>query len=140
MILKMIKKKKQGVAALITVLSMGGLIFTIALGAVIIAYFANQNILSFRNSTRAFYASQSGLQDALLKLERNKDYRDSFNLSIDGVNNVTVSFAEFNPPREFAIISTSTFAQSNTRIQVIVEIDDTTGLITPTSTSEQMID
>ena len=130
--------KLRGVAALITVLSLGGLIFTISMGSALISFWANQNIKSIRGSNKAFYAAQSGLQDALIKLERNKDYTTGgFNLNINGTNDVsvTVSFAS----GQATITSTSTLSQINKKLQAVADINATTGLITPTSTVEQTL-
>jgi len=130
--------KLRGVAALITVLSIGGLIFTISMGSALISFWANQNIKSIRGSNKAFYAAQSGLQDALIKLERNKDYTTGgFNLNINGTNDVsvTVSFAS----GQATITSTSTLSQMNKNLQTVADINATTGLITPTSTVEQTL-
>jgi len=126
--------KLHGVAALITVLSLGGLVMTISMGMAIISFWANQNIKSIRDSNKAFYAAQSGLQDALIKLERNKDFTGSFNLSINGTNDVSVnvSFAS----GQATINSTSTLSQINKKLQTKADINATTGLITPTSTTE----
>ena len=130
--------KLRGVAALITVLSLGGLIFTISMGSALISFWANQNIKSIRGSNKAFYAAQSGLQDALIKLERNKDYTTGgFNLNINGTNDVsvTVSFAS----GQATITSTSTLSQMNKNLQAVIDINATTGLIIPTSTVEQTL-
>ena len=130
--------KLRGVAALITVLSLGGLIFTISMGSALISFWANQNIKSIRGSNKAFYAAQSGLQDALIKLERNKDYTTGgFNLNINGTNDVsvTVSFAS----GQATITSTSTLSQMNKNLQTVADINATTGLIIPTSTVEQTL-
>ena len=129
--------KKKGIAALITVLSLGGLIFTISMASAIIAFWANQNIKSIRDSNKAYYASYSGVQDALIKLERNKDFTGSFNLSINGTNDVSVvvSFAS----GQATINSTSTLSQINKKLQTVADINATTGLITPTSTVEQTL-
>jgi len=133
-----IKNFRKGVAALITVLSLGGLIFTISMASAILAFWANQNIKSIRDSNKAFYAAYSGLQDAFIKLERNKDYTSNvFNLSINGTNDVSVvvSFAS----NQATITSTSTLNQINKKLQTVADINATTGLITPTSTVEQTL-
>jgi uncharacterized protein with GYD domain len=133
-----IKNFRKGIAALITVLSLGGLIFTISMASAILAFWANQNIKSIRDSNKAFYAAQSGLQDALIKLERNKDYTSSvFNLSINGTNDVSVivSFAS----NQATITSTSTLSQINKKLRTVADINATTGLIIPTSTVEQTL-
>jgi len=127
-------KSYKGVAALITVLSLGGLIFTISMGTAIVSFWANQNIKSIRDSNKAFYVAQSGLQDSLIKLERNKDFTGNFNLSVNVTNDVytNVTFSS----SQATITSTSTVSSINKKLQTIVDIDATTGLITPTSTTE----
>ena len=127
-------KSYKGVAALITVLSLGGLIFTISMGTAIVSFWSNQNIKSIRDSNKAFYVAQSGLQDSLIKLERNKDFTGNFNLSVNVTNDVytNVTFSS----SQATITSTSTVSSINKKLQTIVDIDATTGLITPTSTTE----
>jgi len=127
-------KSYKGVATLITVLSLGGLIFVISLSSALISFWANQNIKSIRDSNKAFYAAQSGIQDSLIKLERNKDFTGSFNLSINGTNDVSCSVSNSNG---LAITtSTASLLQINKRLQTTINISTTTGLITPTSTTE----
>jgi hypothetical protein len=104
------------------------------MASAIISFWANQNIKSIRDSNKAFYAAQSGLQDSLIKLERNKDFTGSFNLSINGTNDVSCSVSNSNG---LAITtSTASLLQINKRLQTTINISTTTGLITPTSTTE----
>lgn len=129
---------KKGIAALITVLSLGGLIFTISMGSALISFWANQNIKSIRDSNKAFYAAQSGLQDTLIKLERNKDFPSgSFTLSVYNTSDVSVSVT--NSSGQAIINATSTISQVNKKLQAVIDIDTTTGLITPTSTVEMVL-
>lgn len=126
---------KKGVAALITVLSLGTLIVLLGLTSSILAYWANQNIDSNKKSLKTYYAAYSGIQDSLIKLERNKDYTSSgFKLNVNVTDDVSVlvSFAS----NQATINSTSTLSQINKKLQTIVDINATTGLITPTSTTE----
>jgi len=125
-----IKNCFRGVASLITIISLGTLIFIISLATSILAYYSNLNIDSNKKATIANYAAYSGLQDALLKLERNKDYSSSFNLSVNGTNDVSVTVSGWT------ITSTATFSQISKKLQTVVVIDSTTGLIIPTSTVE----
>ncbi|HOK17523.1 MAG TPA: hypothetical protein PL164_02095, partial [Candidatus Paceibacterota bacterium] len=125
-----IKNCFRGVASLITVISLGTLIFIVSLATSILAYYSNLNIDSNKKAIIANYAAYSGLQDALLKLERNKDYSSSFNLSVNGTNDVSVTVSGGT------ITSTATFSQISKKLQTVVVIDSTTGLITPTSTVE----
>ena len=73
-------------------------------------------------------------KDVLIKLERNKDFTGNFNLSVNTTNDVytTVSFSS----GQATIISTSTISSINKKLQTKADINATTGLITPTSTTE----
>ena len=134
----------KGVAALITVLSLGGLIMTISMGMALISFWANQNIKSIRDSNKAFYAAYSGIQDTLIKLERNKDFPSgsfnltgSFNLSLYNTNDVSVNFT--NSSGQVTVNATSTVGIVNKKLQAVINVDTTTGLVTPTSTVEQTL-
>jgi len=127
-------KFKKGVAALITILSLGTLIFIISLSTAAVTFWGVKNIDSNQKSLKAYYAAYSGMQDALLKLERNKDFSGDFNLSINSTDDVFVSVS--NISGQATITVTSTFGQINKKIQTVTDINSTTGLITPTSTTE----
>ena len=130
--------KFRGVAALITVLSLGGLIMTISMGMALISFWANQNIKSIRDSNKAFYAAYSGIQDTLIKLERNKDFPSgSFNLSLYNTNDVSANFT--NSSGQATVNATSTVGIVNKKLQAVINVDTTTGLVTPTSTVEVSI-
>ena len=130
-----IKNSLKGVATLITVLSIGSLISIISFSMAIISYLSAQNIKSALDSTKSFYAAYSGLQDAQLKLERDKDYSSTnFNLSINDDDDVSVSVSNING--EAIATSTSGFSSVNKQLQTVFVIDTTTGLVTPTSTTE----
>jgi len=128
----------SGVAALITVLSLGGLIMTISMGMALISFWANQNIKSIRDSNKAFYAAYSGLQDTLIRLERNKDFPSgSFNLSFYNTNDVSVSLT--NSSGQVTVNTTSTVGIVNKKLQAVINVDTTSGLVTPSSTVEQTL-
>jgi len=111
---------------------------TISLGMALISYWANQNIKSIRDSNKAFYAAQSGIQDTLIKLERNKDLpSSSFNLSVYNTNDVSVSV--INSSGQATVNSLATIGQVNKKLQAVINVDATTGLVTPTSTIEVSI-
>jgi len=130
-------KFRKGVAALITILSLGTLVFIISLATSILAFWAIKNIDATQKSLKTYYAAYSGVQDALIKLERNKDFNSSFNLGINTDNDVYVSV--INTTSSATITATSTLSQVNKKIQTITDINSTTGLITPTSTTELTI-
>jgi len=127
-------KFKKGVATIIIVISLGTLIFIVSLATTILAFWSTQNISASQKSLKAYYAAYSGVQDSLIKLERNKDFSGNFNLSINSTNDVSVSVS--NTGSQATITVTSAFGQANKKIQTITDVDSTTGLITPTSTTE----
>jgi len=132
-----LKQKRKAVAALITVLSIGFLIFSLSLTTSVLAFWINRNIHNIQKSTKAYYSSYSGIQDALIKLQKNKNFSGSFNLSIYSANDVSVSVS--NTGSQAIATSTASFSQMQKRIQSIVPISTTgpaTGIIIPTSTIE----
>lgn len=70
------KRKLKGVAALITVISLGSLVFIISLSTAVLTYWSIQNVNANQKSLSAYYSAYSGIQDALIRLERNKDFLD----------------------------------------------------------------
>jgi len=128
------RRARKGIAALITILSLGILIFIISLSTTILAFWGIKNMDVNKKILKSYYAAYSGVQDALIKLERNKDFNSSFNLSINATNDVSVSVS--NTDTQATITVTSALGQINKKIQTITDIDTTTGLITPTSTEE----
>lgn len=127
-------KFRKGIAALVTVLSLGTLIFTVSLATTVLAFWGIKNMDVNKKMLKSYYAAYSGVQDALIKLERNKDFSGDFNLSINATNDVSVSVS--NTGSQATITVTSALGQINKKIQTVSDIDSTTGLITPTSTME----
>ena len=127
-------KFRKGVAALVTVLSLGTLIFTVSLATTVLAFWGIKNMDVNKKILKSYYAAYSGVQDSLIKLERNKDFSGNFNFSINEINDVSVSVSNIGDSA--TITSTAAFGQINKKLQTVTDIDSTTGLITPTSTEE----
>ena len=129
-------KFRKGVAALVTVLSLGSLIFIVSLATTVLAFWAIKNIDATQKSLKAYYAAYSGVQDALIKLERNKDFEtiENFELSVNSAN-VSVSVSN-DLDGHATTTSTAVLGQISKKLQTVTDIDTTTGLITPTSTTE----
>jgi len=130
-------KFKKGIVALVTVLSLGTLIFTVSLATTVLSFWAIKNMDVNKKILKSYYAAYSGAQDALIKLERNKDFSGDFNLSINSTNDVSVSVS--NTGSQATITVTSALGQVNKKLQTVSDINSTTGLITPTSTEELTI-
>ena len=129
------KYRSKGVAALITVLALGGIIFIVSMSTALLAFWSSQNAYASRWSDQAYYAAYSGIQDALIQLERNKDFSsDGYNLSVNESNDVSIVVS--NTGSSVTITATATEKQVEKKLQTVADIDTTTGLISPTSTTE----
>jgi len=131
------KERFHGVAALVTVVSLGSLIFIISLSTAVVAFWSIKNIDANQKSLSAYYAAYSGVQDALIKLERNKDFSSEYYLSVNSNNDVSVVIS--NTGNSATITSSAVVNQINKKIQTIADIDSATGLIIPTSTTELIV-
>lgn len=79
-----------GIAALPTILLLGGLIVEIAIAATLSAFLFVNTEFGIRLSNDAFVAAQSGMHDALMKIVRDKNFNSSFTLVV-GNNSVDVA-------------------------------------------------
>jgi len=131
------KNSFRGVAALVTVISLGSLVFMISLSTTILAFWSIKNIDSNQKSMTAYYAAYSGIQDGLIKLEKNKDFSSEYYLSINDVDDVTVTVS--NTGDSATITSSAVVGQIIKRIETVADINSVTGLITPTSTTELIV-
>jgi hypothetical protein len=66
--------KVSGAVAISTILITGILVSEIAIAALVVSYFGSQGGLGTRVVYNASFAAQSGIEDALLKIIRNKDF------------------------------------------------------------------
>jgi len=128
------KHSLRGVAALVTVVSLGSLIFVISLSTAILAFWSIKNIDSNQKSTIAYYAAYPEIQDALMKLQRDKDFSGEYSLSVNDTDDVTVIVS--NAGESVTIYSEAVSGQIHKRIKTTADIDSTTGLIVPTQTKE----
>ena len=131
------KNSLRGVAALVTVISLGSLVFMISLSTTILAFWSIKNIDSNQKSMSAYYAAYSGIQDALVKLERNKDFSGEYYLSVNDVNDVAVIVS--NTGESITISSEAVSGQIHKKIETTADIENTTGLIVPVQTQEVII-
>lgn len=119
------RRKAQAVLAL--VLLIGGIIVIIGLA---LAFFAT----SFVNSAYGFIAAQraetvaaSGVYDALLRLDRNKDLSGSVTVILDG-NPASVTVTQDSPSSGLVAISSAATISNHTRtINAVVSRSSSTG-------------
>ncbi len=138
---------EKGVAALPMVLLIGGIIVEIALAGAFIAFFASQSGLGIKLSDEALTAAKSGVQDAIIKIIRNKNFsspsgyvlavgnrsatiivcRDSYTVST-ACDTASVGRDE--------IISTGSAALKRRKIKTMVNVDNVTGEVKVVSIEE----
>lgn len=64
---------RRGIASLPVILLVGGIIVEVGITGVLLFYFLNTNLSDARLSNSALIAAQTGIEDALLKITRNKN-------------------------------------------------------------------
>lgn len=143
---------RPGVAALTTVLGLALVISLMAITTGLISYFEIQIAYSQAKSQEAYLAAQSGAQDALLRISRDKTYPSatncngsysspscSYSLAVGSdTANVTVTNIDTAVGTK-QIVSTGTALNRKRRIQVDLVADVTTGAVTITSWKEVVI-
>ncbi|MGE4554901.1 MAG: hypothetical protein AB7D02_02135 [Candidatus Paceibacterota bacterium] len=125
---------KKGVASLVTVFSLGSLIFIVSFSMSIIFFW---QIMKSRNNFYAlasYYSSYSGIQDALLKIERNINFSESYNLSILNQNDVSISVT--NNGSSITIVSSSSYFNNFKKLQATLSADSQTGRVSIVSLQE----
>ena len=76
----------NGVAALPTMLLIGGIIVEISIAGAFISYLFSQSIFGVKLSEEALSLAQSGIQDAIIKIIRNKDFSSTSGYDITIAN------------------------------------------------------
>ena len=128
------KHKTKGVAALITVITLGSLITAISLSTAIVTFWSIKNIDNQQKSINAYYAAYSGIQDALIQLERDKDFNNEYFLSVNKSNDVFIMVR--NNGNTATIFSEAEIGGIHKRIETTVDLNEVTGLVVPTQTKE----
>lgn len=118
-----------GQAALSTVFFIGGVIILVS---ILLSFFAASFIAStygFSLSQRTLSGAISGVDDALLRLSRQKDLSGSYSFSLDG-STVTVTIASVSSVQR-EIVSSATIAGYRRQVRVVVGISTSSGAFSP---------
>lgn len=136
------KKKfnERGIAALSTMLLIGGIVVEVATAGLLASYLVSQEGFGLKASNKAFFSAMSGINDATLMIVRNGDSisANSYNLDVDGIT-VSVVIAKtilLNNDSKYTIESTAIVLGKERKIQSIVIVGYTTGLVKVESVSE----
>lgn len=120
---------RNGVVALATVLLLGAVLSEIALAGIFVVYVSNNAGFGLRSSAAALAAAQSGIDDALLRLVRDKDYSSaSYPLSIASGSSADVAVVPSSlcgssvNPKTVTITSVGNVGLQRRRLQGIVSV------------------
>ncbi len=125
---------RQGQTALALTLLMGGIVLLIGVTLAILAISFLNSSAGYRSAQLAQGIAASGIYDAMLQLERNKDFSNTsgYTLSV-GSSTATVTVTQNSPlTNEVTIVSNvslSSFTKAQQSIQAVVSRDSNTGQI-----------
>lgn len=123
-------KLKEGIAALPTMLLLGGLVVEIIIGVTATSYIFVQSEFGYRLSSEAFMAARAGIEDAIMKVVLNKNFTSSpYTLAV-GNYSADVNICG-NPPcaaiGKFKITSLGKAQSRRRNLQAILNVDSVTG-------------
>jgi hypothetical protein len=117
--------KNNGQAAISTMLIIGGLISLIALTLIIIIFSYTSSSYGFQHSQRALAVANAGVDDALIKLIRDRSFENQTGYTVQVDNNTATVQVIQNSPQSgnVTIISTATVSNYKSRVRVVVSVD-----------------
>jgi len=122
---------KRGVAVLPAVLLIGGLIAGIGISGVFIAYYLNQSSFGVKLSQEALSAAQSGAQDAMLKIIRDRNFNfnpNPYTLNLGNYSaQITVCKDTCAGTGKFQIDSLGTSFNKQRKIRAVINYNNLTG-------------
>ncbi|OGY64205.1 MAG: hypothetical protein A3I89_02285 [Candidatus Harrisonbacteria bacterium RIFCSPLOWO2_02_FULL_41_11] len=120
----------KGVIAIPVILMISGLIVEIVIVSAVSVYVMNNSQLGIKLSTEAFFAAQSGIQDSLLKIARNKDFNSDFSLSVgDNSAEITVCKDICVGLGKYKISSIGKAGTYGRKLEAILSVDSVIGEI-----------
>jgi len=135
-------EKSKGQTALPTIILISGLIVEFAVAAVFINYFFSTSSLGEKLASRALAAAKAGIEDATIKLARDKEFLPSaYNLSIDN-DTATVSLSRQIDAYNNYLITIDAIGTAGSRqrkLEAIIVVNRLTGQLNLQSLSEKSV-
>lgn len=139
----------RGAAAITTILIMGIIVAEIAVAAAVASYYASQTGLGLKLVYIASSAAQSGIDDGIIKIVRNKSFNPSPNpytltlssgsaqVKVCAGSTTNLSFCD-TPAilGTFEITSLGSYVNKQSRLRAVLYSDPSTGLVTVSSIKE----
>lgn len=128
-----ILNQKNGIAALPLVLMLGGLITVVTTSLLMANLLSTQSEFGLRLNSQAFAAAQSGIQDALLRIARDKTFASSYTMNFSDGSTVDVAVCRdaIAPVcvglGKDRVSATGKSQGRNRKFQAIVNVDSVTG-------------
>jgi hypothetical protein len=131
-------KTKVGIAALPTILLIGGIIVEIAIAGVFIAYFLSQSGFGAKLSAEALAAAESGVQDAFIRISRDKNFvsPSPYSVSVGSRSAQITVLGETPLPGKKQITSLGSASIKRRQLQAVVNVDSNTGEVKVESIKE----
>ena len=119
----------KATAALPAMLFIGGIIVEIGIAGAFISYYLSQSGFGIKMSAEALAAAEAGVQDALIKIIRNKDFTSSgYDLTVGNRSaNVVVCKDTCAGTGKHKITSIGSALVKRREIEAVVNVNNTTG-------------
>lgn len=125
----MINLRRKGQAFLALVFLVGGIIAAIALTLAVIILSSLNTSYGTQASENAEAAATAGVQDALLRLDRNNNF-SSTGYSLQGAAVNTITITQNSPVSgEVTVLSVATISQHTRKINVVLAENSLTGQV-----------
>jgi hypothetical protein len=148
--MKQIFNNQKGITAISTILLVGSLISEIALASLISSYLLSDEGLGLKIFYQASFASRAGVNDAILKIIKNKDIlSEDYTSPIDSSRSARVIICKESTAYEsaptcstpslsgqYSILSISTILNKKSKLSAVVSVNGNNGLVSVQSISE----
>ncbi len=131
----------KATAALPAMLFIGGIIVEIGIAGVFISYYLSQSGFGVKISAEALAAAEAGVQDALIKIIRNKDFTSAgYDLAVGNRSaNIVVCKDTCAGTGKHKITSIGSAVAKRRKIEAVVNVNSTTGEVKIESIQEAAI-
>ncbi len=141
--MRIIQSHNKGVASLPAIILFGGLMVEIGLAGAFLIYYLNNSLYGTRLSQAALVAAQAGIDDGILKVVLDKDCPNincpaSYTITTESGNaEVTICKDSCSGAGTTQVTSIGQALTRKHKIIAILNVSDTTGLVTKASVTEE---
>jgi len=134
-------RNNKATAALPAILLIGGIIIEIGLAGAFISYYLSQSGFGVKMSAEALAAAEAGVQDAIIKIVRNKDFTSSgYELQVGSRSaNVVVCKDTCAGIGKHKITSIGSAVVKRRKLEAVINVNATTGEVKIESILESVL-